>query len=213
MGRLSQVQSRELTRRRILDAAARTFADKGFAAASLEEIAEAAGYTRGAVYYNFADKDELFLAVLDEFLQADIAVISDLIRQNEDPARFVQSLRERPPPGRRSSAEARRWSQLSDEFRTYALKNASARKKLAEHQRHLRDAYSSGVTGVLRRMNVALPAPAEQLAAMIMALDDGLARQQRIDPSSVPEQLFFDLLALLLSAAQSLHDRSRRANH
>lgn len=205
MGRLSQAESRQLTRKRLIDSAAKVFAEKGFASASLEEIAESAGYTRGALYYNFADKDELFLAVLDESLQAEIKLIGELIRRAEDPAQFVGSLRERPRIGPRSAAASRRWSQLCDEFRLYALRNESARRKLAEHDRHMRDAYASGVIGVLKRMGVSPPAPPDHLASMIMALDQGLERQRRVDPLAVPDGLFFDLLALLLRAAQALH--------
>jgi AcrR family transcriptional regulator len=208
MGRLSQAESRQLTRKRLIDSAAKVFAEKGFASASLEEIAESAGYTRGALYYNFADKDELFLAVLDQSLQAEIELIGDLIKHAEDPAQFVGSLRERPRIGARSAGAATRWSQLCDEFRLYALRNESARQKLAQHERHMRDAYADGVIGVLRRMGVPPPAPPDHLGSMIMALDQGLQRQERIDPSAVPDGLFFELLVLLLRAAQALHDVS-----
>ena len=57
-------RNRERTRAALIDAAARVFARKGFAAASLDEIAEAAGYTRGAVHHHFASKEEMFLAAI-----------------------------------------------------------------------------------------------------------------------------------------------------
>jgi AcrR family transcriptional regulator len=53
------------TRAQLLDAALRVFLRRGFHAASLDEIAEEAGYTTGAVYSNFKGKEDLFLAVLD----------------------------------------------------------------------------------------------------------------------------------------------------
>ena len=62
--RLTQAEAKERTRQQLLAAAARVFAQKGFAGASLEEIAEAAGYSTGAVYYNFAGKEELFLELI-----------------------------------------------------------------------------------------------------------------------------------------------------
>ena len=62
--RLKQAEAKERTRQELVAAAARVFARKGFAGASLEEIAEAAGYSTGAVYYNFAGKDELFLELI-----------------------------------------------------------------------------------------------------------------------------------------------------
>ena len=62
--RLTQAEAKERTRQELVAAAARVFARKGFAGASLEEIAEAAGYSTGAVYYNFAGKEELFLELI-----------------------------------------------------------------------------------------------------------------------------------------------------
>src|SRR5579883_3082128 len=62
--RLSRAEAKEHTRDRLLDAAAALFARKGFAGASLEEIAESAGYSVGAVYSNFAGKEQLFLELL-----------------------------------------------------------------------------------------------------------------------------------------------------
>lgn len=56
---------RSVTRERLLDAAKAVFAERGIAAASVEEICERAGFTRGAFYSNFAHKDDLILAVLD----------------------------------------------------------------------------------------------------------------------------------------------------
>ena len=63
--RLTRPERKAATRRELLDAARTVFLRRGFHGASLDEIAEEAGYTKGAVYSNFEDKDALFLAVLD----------------------------------------------------------------------------------------------------------------------------------------------------
>ena len=63
--RKTQAEKREETREQVLAAAAGVFAKHGFHATSLEAIAEEAGFSRGAVYYNFADKEKLFLELLD----------------------------------------------------------------------------------------------------------------------------------------------------
>src|SRR5919109_3938634 len=63
--RRTQAERREETRERVLAAAGRVFARRGFDATSLDAIAEEAGFSRGAVYYNFVDKEELFLELLD----------------------------------------------------------------------------------------------------------------------------------------------------
>src|SRR5580700_11761328 len=62
--RLTRAEAKERTRQRLLDSAARIFAEKGFGGASLEEIAESAGYSTGALYANFANKDQLFMEVV-----------------------------------------------------------------------------------------------------------------------------------------------------
>src|SRR5438132_7088046 len=67
---------RELTRHALLDAASQVFAQRGFEGASLEEIAETAGYTRGAIYKNFDGKEDLFLAVLDRRIAAQLDAFS-----------------------------------------------------------------------------------------------------------------------------------------
>jgi len=66
--RLTRAQQQERTRRRLLEVAADLFADRGYQATSLEQIAEKASVTKGAVYSNFSSKAELALAVLDELV-------------------------------------------------------------------------------------------------------------------------------------------------
>src|SRR3981081_3886546 len=66
MARAAREQSRALTRRRLLDAGIAVFAERGFHGASIEEIADRAGFSSGAFYSNFESKEELFLALLDE---------------------------------------------------------------------------------------------------------------------------------------------------
>src|SRR3954469_11014580 len=63
--RKTQAERRDETREHVLAAAGRVFAARGFHGTSLDAIAEEAGFSRGAVYYNFADKEELFLELLD----------------------------------------------------------------------------------------------------------------------------------------------------
>ena len=61
---MTREDSRELTQQRLLDAAQKVFAKKGLDGASVEDIAAAAGYTRGAFYSNFASKNDLFIEML-----------------------------------------------------------------------------------------------------------------------------------------------------
>ncbi|GAB7125877.1 TetR/AcrR family transcriptional regulator [Silvimonas sp. JCM 19000] len=81
--RLSREESRDQTRQRLLDAALALIAQKGLAATSVEDIAEAAGYSRGAVYSNFGGKGDLFIELLrrdhHEMMAAFDAVLDDAL--------------------------------------------------------------------------------------------------------------------------------------
>lgn len=133
--RLGRVESRVETRRRVLAAAAQVFARRGFAAAALEEIAEAAGYTKGAIYYNFTDKECLFLALLDDRVEANLqAVVATLDRHEQGPNQdsaldaTIEQRRARDP----------QWCLLMTEFWLYAMRHPAVQERLAEHQHRLR---------------------------------------------------------------------------
>jgi len=82
--RLTPERRRELTRSALVEAAADVFARRGFEGASLEEIAEAAGFTRGAIYSNFGSKEDLLLAVVERYNQALVGAFSDTLERATD---------------------------------------------------------------------------------------------------------------------------------
>ena len=82
-------ERRARTRAQLLSAAARVYARRGFDGATLDEVAEEAGFTKGAVYDHFGSKENLLFALLDEHLSAQIAEQIALF----DPTK-------RPPSGR-----------------------------------------------------------------------------------------------------------------
>ncbi len=71
--RLNRQERKSQTRERLIDAAAVVFAQRGFEAASLDEVAAAAGYTKGAVYSNFASKTDLFIALIERRIEVQSA--------------------------------------------------------------------------------------------------------------------------------------------
>jgi AcrR family transcriptional regulator len=82
--RLTPERRRELTRSALVEAAADVFARRGFDGASLEEIAEAAGFTRGAIYSNFGSKEDLLLAVVERYNQTLVGAFSDTLERATD---------------------------------------------------------------------------------------------------------------------------------
>src|SRR4029079_9282818 len=70
---------RAMTRQHLLEAAAIVFARNGFPGATLDEVSARAGFTKGAVYSNFKSKDDLFLALLEDRTERQLAVVSDVL--------------------------------------------------------------------------------------------------------------------------------------
>src|SRR5215216_2498682 len=86
---LTRRQRQEQTRQRLLEAATRVFARRGYQQATLQDIANEAGFTIGAVYSNFSGKEELFLALADQEVEervAEIRAVADAAERGERPA-------------------------------------------------------------------------------------------------------------------------------
>jgi AcrR family transcriptional regulator len=208
MSRLSRTETQAQTRQRLLDAAERAFAAEGFAGASLDRIADTAGFTRGAVYSNFTDKADLFVAVLDRRLDRRAVEVADAMRAARDPAAFVAALRN-PPWGDADSDDERQWLMLRDEFRLFALRHPAAAERLAHHDRRHRDNYVEAITHLFAQLGVEPPTNPRLAAAIVAALDESLIRQHLLDPGDVPATAFADAIELLLDAAVAL-SRTRR---
>jgi AcrR family transcriptional regulator len=195
MTRLSRAERRRQTRARLLDASGQVFARRGFHAATVDEIAEAAGYTKGAVYSNFANKDELFLALLDQRLAAQLQQVEalDAIESSEELLAAV--------PGRTEEefAAARDFGVLMLEFSLYAMRNPAARAELAKRYRQLRGRLGELITRRYARHRTSPPMPPEHLAALALATDAGLFLQNAAEPGALPWELHADAMVQLLN--------------
>ena len=195
MRRLSRSESVAATRARLLDAAEAVFAENGFGEASLSQIAERAGYTRGAVYPNFAGKDELFLAVLDRWLDDDIERGGPFIADSPSAQEVFEWLRTR---GGNRFADRSRFLLLT-EFRLYALRKPAVASRLADYERRSLAWYTEAVRANLDAAGMSLPA--EQLATFVLALENGIATLAHIAPDDVRHDAFIDALELLVTLA------------
>src|SRR6266478_1384227 len=85
--------TRDDTREKLFEAAARVFEEQGIGGASIEAIAAAAGLTRGAFYSNFKSKDELIIAMLEDHVEQSIRRNLDLLARHKNLADFIEALR------------------------------------------------------------------------------------------------------------------------
>jgi AcrR family transcriptional regulator len=195
--RLNRDERKALTRASLIEAGRAVFARRGFHRASLEEIAEEAGYSTGAVYSNFAGKEDLFLAVLDEHISRRLRAVEAAVAQADTP-------QERARAGARNWMEFLHedpdWYPLFIEFWAYALRDPELRARVAERFAAFPRANAQLLMEGIRETGGHLPYDVARSAGILLtALSDGLALMKVMDPDAVPDELFGDALAFLLS--------------
>lgn len=193
-------EQRTRTRAELLDAAATIFARSGYHGASLDEIAEAAGFTKGAIYSNFRSKEELFLALLDRH-HADALASFDEILECADPEQRPHQLAER---REKLAVFDRDWLLLETEFALYAARNEDVRERLVERQQAMRAALAQRLARHVQDVGGTLCVDAEVVARLLAAASDGLILHQLADPGGDDTgTLLTTLLEVVLRGATS----------
>lgn len=190
--KLTPERRRQQTRDVLIAAATEVFARRGFEGAALEEIAETAGFTRGAIYKNFADKEDLFFAVTDRFNEQVIEAFRSIAPESAIPSDWdIPRLAEfwRASVG----VEFEDLFAMGKEYELYVLRNPHARPRAVAHRRKQRDLIAAFIDEVAEQSGMALRLPAATLAAIILAAADGLTYTARIDGND----LFAPFLELL----------------
>jgi AcrR family transcriptional regulator len=198
--RRTQAERREDTREQVLAAAARVFARNGFHATSLEAVAEEAGFSRGAVYYNFSDKEELFLELLDRRCAERAQDLRELFTDSEDDveatSRQAQLAAQQALDAMTGDAE---WRALYMEFLAHAARNPAFRRAFARRTDQMRSALEEVVVERAQPFADTLGMEPEQLAVVIDALGTGLwANHMLHGARAVPPDLFSNALALIV---------------
>jgi AcrR family transcriptional regulator len=196
--RLTREQSKAATRDRLLAAARRVFAARGFHGASVEEIAADAGYSTGALYSNFDGKENLFLALMEHEVAKNIrdieAAVGDRASMSErfrGGAQHWMALIEREPE----------MLLLFIEFWAYAVRDPQVRPQVAARFAEVREMITRLIADGSREFELELAIPAEHLAVAVDALADGIARQKLADPDAVPDELLGTALSWLFAGA------------
>ncbi|WP_203962326.1 TetR/AcrR family transcriptional regulator [Actinocatenispora thailandica] len=180
-------------RSRVLLAAARVFADRGFAAASIDEVAAGAGFTKGAVYSNFGSKDELFFALLDEQIASRTALVTELSTDPTiDPGDLVRTAGDRLTA---AMAGNRDWQLLFLEYWLRAMRDEATRRRFVAYRRDLLDSLTTAVAELLGAAGITDAAVARELVLLAVGLSNGLALEELPAPGTVPAGLLGDALA------------------
>ncbi|MBI5322353.1 TetR/AcrR family transcriptional regulator [Bradyrhizobium sp.] len=190
MSRLRTRPTRDDTRDKLFEAAARVFEEQGINAASIETIAAAAGFTRGAFYSNFASKDELIVAMLEDHVEQTIRRNLDLLAKHQDLQDFIDAFRNmeraRQDPLGRSPL-------LHMEMILFVARAEKRRPELAKRLRARRQMLTEIVAIISKHEGKNFEKP-EWVAAILLALEDGFRLHRLIDPETTPPDSFLRAL-------------------
>jgi AcrR family transcriptional regulator len=195
--RLTREESRARTRELVLDSASVIFRRDGFHQASIDEIAEQAGFSRGAVYSSFANKEEFFLALHDREAQQRVQLIAERIVATgslEDAARTAASTfyeRDLEDPG---------WSLLMAEFTVHAARNPDVARRFREQDHALREASTQLIKAICEKDGVQCDErDADEVVTLMLAVGCGITLEQQIAPAAVSPAMIEDLYAAIVA--------------
>jgi AcrR family transcriptional regulator len=193
--RLTRQDKRQANRARILQAARKIFAQRGYHGATIEQIAGEAGLSNGAIYYNFANKEDLFFALLDQWRTELLTDLGSALPRPGSPEPG-QSFQDEMNHVIDTLKRRREWRLLLFEFVTYAARNPGFRARFAAERQKFKQALASALAERTTAHHLHPVAPPEQLVILVTALVNGLA----VDELTEPEGVFSDLLATALTA-------------
>ena len=193
-------QPRSQTREKLLDAAARVFAERGFHGASVEAVSEEAGFSTGALYSNFAGKEELFLSLYEERVERRRRELQEVVRRSGDLASGLTSAAGTVDESLRRDRD---FFLLYFEFALHAARNPQFARRLEavrdEALAELASALSDGLVGA----GATVQSGAEDLARAVRALSYGLALDRLIDEDDASGNLIERILRLLFAGLRA----------
>jgi AcrR family transcriptional regulator len=180
MKRLSRAEQVERNRALVLDAARRVFLARGYHGATLEQIAEEAGFSKGVMYSQFDSKADLFLALLE-------ARISERAAEN---ARMAGSLREGDllpliDHLARGDQATPGWLLLVIEFRVHAARDAELSRRYAQAHARTVEALAGVLATVSARDGQGRAVAPRRLAELLLAFSAGATLEQAADPAAL----------------------------
>ena len=206
--RLTRKEKQAHTRSCLLESAARVFTHRGLQQASIDEVAEEAGFTKGAVYSNFKGKEDLFLATIDAHFEERLRSIRRVMQEEPDEQGtahaagmdFMNKLNADPE-----------YFALFFAFWAYAQRNPSVKKKFLPRVQRFRSALAEVFETKSDDTGIELPIPNEQLASMLIAMAAGVAMERELDPKSVPDDMYARILQFFFRGMLAEDDAPARS--
>jgi len=190
---LTRADRQAQTREELVEAADRLFTTKGFHATAIDAVADAAGYTKGAVYSNFASKEDLFFAVYERRVDRRVAEMEATLTSGatayEGMEKLIAALEQRHDDG---------WLAAFFEFWAHVIRHPELRGRFATIHRRVQLPIADALERLAAGHGAELPVASLPLAVASGAMQIGLALERLTQPEVVDEALGARMSRLLL---------------
>jgi AcrR family transcriptional regulator len=183
------------TREDLIDAAEELFTANGFHATSLDAVAIAAGYTKGAVYSNFSSKEDLFFAVYERRVARHEAHVAELFAEPHDAREAILRVIAAVGDLRRRRQDG--WMAVFLEFWTHVLRHPEHRARFGEAHSRAVAPFKDALERFADQRGITLAIPADQLAVAMFAMENGIGLERLTDPESADADLPLRLVQLI----------------
>lgn len=194
---LTRAERQANTRARLIATARELFLNEGYAVTSLDRVAEAAGYSKGAVYSNFSGKEELCLAVLDDVHAEQIEGVLSAFSMDASLDARIDAFAEWVKIG----VGQPRITALEVEFAAAARHSPYVAHQLQRRHEEVIDGLAELIRNVVAETGVTLPQSAEDVALMLLSLGIGLGALRSLNPD-LNVDVLVDTMRALLAATQ-----------
>jgi AcrR family transcriptional regulator len=197
--RETRAEKQARTRAELIATAASVFAQRGYEGASVEEIAERAGYSHGAVYSNFTGKSDLFLAVFEDYMASRAQELAATQEGIDDDAPLETRARALADQWMERFAADRESFLLHLEFLAASRREPELAERFGTRSASLREAIATYIAHYQEEEGVEAPLPPADLALVLRALGIGLAIEALVSPEAVRDDLYGDFVELLVT--------------
>ncbi|WP_037312031.1 TetR/AcrR family transcriptional regulator [Amycolatopsis orientalis] len=190
MTRLTRAEQQRRTHEHLLDAGRQVFLRRGFLAATVEEIAADAGYTRGAVYKHFGGKEGLWLAIIEANAETHLQGLREALAQAATRDDVIAAL----APVDVADKDAAKWSAAAAEVLAATAQQPENAALIAAIQRRHDDEVVALIEEHSKRLGLEPAMPLHQAVVMLGALGIGLALRQTVAPAADPAAILTHVL-------------------
>jgi AcrR family transcriptional regulator len=192
--RLRRAEQVERNRTVVLDAARRVFLDRGYGGATVDAIAEEAGFSKGVVYSQFGSKADMFMALLEQR-------ITERGAQNERIAAgksLAEAARELLLAADRDVVSEQGWAQLLVEFRAHAARDPVLNRRYVDAHRRTVAQLAALLTRLHDQAGTSPAAPVTSMAEFVLAMGAGVTLERAANPAALPEDHAMSLMVRAL---------------